>query len=92
MSELFGRAKSLGAVCIKNDMLHLPLVRSKSIDYFLIDLEPSRNLSILAALLNNTNTKKERLWPKRSDIYGSLMIRRNTIWTKRIAAAVLKDT
>ena len=63
MSELFGRAKSLGAVCIKNDMLHLPLVRSKSIDYFLIDLEPSRNLSILAALLNNTNTKKEKLWP-----------------------------
>lgn len=60
-SELFNRARAIGAVCIRNDLLHLSLRRSNGVDYFLMDLETNRNLSILASLLNNNPKKK--LWP-----------------------------
>lgn len=61
-SELFDRAKALGAVCIKTDLLHLPLSRSKSVYYFLMDEQEQKNVSILGELLAG-NADGRKLWP-----------------------------
>ena len=61
-SELFNRAKAIGAICIKKDLLHLSLRKSKSVDYFLIDKNSGANLSALASLLDS---EKKQPWPKR---------------------------
>lgn len=57
-SEMFERAYNIGAVCIKKDLLHLPLKESRSIDYFLIDSDTQDNIRTLPELLNS----KDRLW------------------------------
>lgn len=62
-SELFDRAKALGAVCIRTDMLHLPVNRSKSVYYFLMDEQEQKNISILGELLDG-NKAGYQLWPE----------------------------
>lgn len=62
-SELFGRAKAIGAVCIKTDLLHLPVRKSRSVNYFLIDAETHENISSLPRLLER-DTKGKLLWPE----------------------------
>lgn len=62
-SELFDRAKALGAVCIKTDLIHLPLTRAKSVFYFLMDEQEQKNVSILGDLLDG-NAEGYKLWPE----------------------------
>ncbi len=64
-SELFERAKAIGAICIKKDLLHLRLKRTKMVCYLLMDLKASQNVSIFAKLME-TAASNERggLWPK----------------------------
>lgn len=63
-AELFERAKAIGAICIKKDLMHLRLKRTKTICYLLMDLKASQNVSIFAKLME-TAASKERggLWP-----------------------------
>lgn len=63
-SELFERAKAIGAICIKKDLLHLRLKRTRMICYLLMDMQASENVSIFAKLME-TAAAKERggLWP-----------------------------
>lgn len=55
ISELFERAKKLGAICIKKDLMHLSLRKSVSIDYFLIDNDSNSNVNELSQLLSRKN-------------------------------------
>lgn len=62
-SELFNRAKALGAVCVKADLLHLNLRKSRSVSYFLIDSESRENISTLSYLLKEKKGGRP-LWPE----------------------------
>lgn len=68
VSELFERAKKLGAVCVKTDLMHLALKSSRSIDYFLIDNDSGSNISELSKLLSNENGKKVLWTPKKIEL------------------------
>lgn len=71
-TELLARAKKLGAVCIRTDLLHLTLNRSHSVDYFLLDEQVESNISALVHLLEDTgNEKRPYLWPQRGSKEGS---------------------
>jgi len=70
-SELFGRAKAIGAVCIKTDLLHLPVRKSRAVNYFLIDSESRENISSLPRLLER-DTKGKLLWPEGEDAKGAV--------------------
>lgn len=61
-SELFDRAEDLGAICVKTDLLHLSLSRSKSVYYFLIDEDEQKNVAAIAGLLSGDG-KGRPLWP-----------------------------
>lgn len=63
-SELFERARSAGAVCVKADLLHISLRHSRSIYYFLIDADPKGNISALSRLLDR-DKKGRTLWPEK---------------------------
>ena len=65
-SELFNRARDIGAVCVKTDLMHLPLRRSGSVDYFLMDADSKGNISTLSGLLKN-KYRNGRLWTAGAD-------------------------
>ena len=65
-SELFNRARDIGAVCVKTDLMHLPLCRSGSVDYFLMDADSKGNISTLSGLLKN-QYRNGRLWTAGAD-------------------------
>lgn len=50
-AELIEQAKALGAICLKEDLLHLNLSRSAFLSYFLIDEREESNISALDELL-----------------------------------------
>ena len=60
-SELLNRAKRIGAVCVKTDLLNICLFRSKSVTYLLMDSVITNNLTTLSTLLNQT--EKKHLYP-----------------------------
>ena len=63
-SELFERAKAIGAICVKKDLLHLRLRRSNNICYLLMDVHSSKNVSAFAKLMElNGPDSGDRLWP-----------------------------
>lgn len=68
-SELFARAKKIGAICIRTDLLHLPLYKSHSVDYFLLDENGDDNISTLVSLLQNEEDGRN-LWPERLQTEG----------------------
>lgn len=61
-TELLGRAKALGAVCLNTDILHISLKRSKTVNYFLIDADSNVNICTLTQLLE-PNEDDTLLWP-----------------------------
>lgn len=61
-SELWERAKSIGAVCIRKDLQHMRLNRSKSVYYFLMDESEDRNVSAMAELLAGDDEGR-LMWP-----------------------------
>lgn len=65
-SELFERAKSLSAICIKTDLLHLSFRLSGKISYFLIDQKSQDNVTAFERLLERDNKGRWR-WPAVSD-------------------------
>lgn len=71
-TELLARARKLGAVCIRTDLLHLSLYRSHSVDYFLLDEDVMSNVSALVTLLEETGEGKYR-WPsgKKNDSFAT---------------------
>ncbi|MDO5134263.1 MAG: hypothetical protein Q4D81_14975, partial [Eubacteriales bacterium] len=64
-SELFERAAAIGAVCIKTDLLHIPLRLAKTVSYFLMDQKADENVSTAATLLQK-DEKGSYLWPSPS--------------------------
>lgn len=62
-SELFDRAKAIGAVCLRTDLQHLPLRCSKSVYYFLMDEKEHKNVSSLAGFLDG-DANGRLMWPK----------------------------
>lgn len=62
-SELFERARTIGACCVKTDLLHLAFRCSKSVHYFLMDKDEHSNLSALAGLLEEFGNEKVP-WPR----------------------------
>lgn len=61
--ESLRKAKALGAVCIRSDLLSLNLHRSKEVDYFLIHEEAEKNLTDLSKLLSPQDDT-DYPWPK----------------------------
>lgn len=61
-AELHSRAGDIGAICVKKDLLHISLKRSKSVNYFLIDVDAHANISTLSQLLEGREDGT-RLWP-----------------------------
>ena len=53
-SELFERAKSIGAICLKADVSHLNFAKSRTVHYFLIDRQENANLAQLSGLLDSS--------------------------------------
>jgi len=64
-SELFQRAKNIGAICIKDDILNLSFNRTKKLHYILIDEKDIDNIHTLTTLV----TKNCEDWKKDSNIY-----------------------
>lgn len=62
-SELFERAAKIHAICVKTDLLHLSLHRSKSVSYFLMDQKAGENISTIARLLQKEEANGRYLWP-----------------------------
>ena len=63
-SELFERAKAIRAICLKTDIKHLPVQKSKLVFYFLIDEDEHANFESVNDLLNEQGSVL--LWPKSS--------------------------
>ena len=57
-SELLHRAKELGAICIKDDILTIRFIRTKELFYLLLDEEDLSNIHTLTTL----TTEKEKRW------------------------------
>lgn len=51
-AELIARAKAMGAICIREDLLHLDLSRSGFLSYFFIDRKEQNNIGALSQLLD----------------------------------------
>lgn len=62
-SELYERLKKLGAICVKTDLQCLPLGRSLSAYYFLMDENEEKNISAAAGLLDG-DTLGRIMWPR----------------------------
>lgn len=69
-SELFTRARAIKSICLKTDIKHLPVRRSKSVFYFLMDEDEHTNLESVNDLLNEPGCMI--LWPKPSANDGSV--------------------
>lgn len=61
-TEIFDRAKALGAVCMKTDMQFLSLSRSDSVYYFFIDEDEEMNVSGLSDILDK-QAETGRVYP-----------------------------
>lgn len=59
-TELFRRAKSFGAVCIRDDLAHFVTKRVRGAEYFLIDNREIENLKTFAALAQEPCRKRLR--------------------------------
>jgi len=57
-SELLRKAKEIGAICIKNDLLELIFINTYELDYMLLDEEDINNIHTLTTL----TTDKKRYW------------------------------
>ena len=53
-AELIEQAKALGAVCLREDLLHLNLKRSAFLSYFFVDDKEENNISALDELLGKS--------------------------------------
>ena len=51
-SELFQKAKDIGAVCLKDDILNIPFKYTRELHYILIDDEDISNIHTLTTLVN----------------------------------------
>ena len=70
-TELLLSAKALGAICLKDDLLHIPLLRlgSKEMSIFISDRTESQNLETLSQL---TDIKKQKKLEKtRIYVFGT---------------------
>lgn len=61
-SELFDRVKAFGGICVRTDLQCLPLNRSKSVYYFLMDENEEKNVTAVAGLLDGDSFGR-RMWP-----------------------------
>ena len=61
-TELYSRAKRLGAVCVKNDVTDLKLSKSKFVTYLLLNESPEENVVSLSNLLSVES--ENILWPR----------------------------
>lgn len=61
-SELMERAEAIHGICVKTDLLHLPMRRSRSVSYFLMDRKNGENISTIARLLKKDENGRY-LWP-----------------------------
>ena len=70
-SELLQRARKLGALCMKDDILHLCFSRTKKLRYILIDDNDIANIQTLTAITTENldcKTKKIKYWNPKNDI------------------------
>lgn len=82
-AELHRRARAIGALCIKKDVLDLILTRSKSVSYFLIDADARTNISTLGQLLKPVKGEKLR-WPKQRQWLKMLRRVKNLAWMQKL--------
>ncbi len=64
-TELFDRAAAIGAICLKTDLKHISLKRSKLVYYFLMDQDEHQNIESANSLLNEPGCRI--LWPDPED-------------------------
>jgi len=74
-SELLSVAKSIGAVCVREDLKHIPKPKYGSRKFFLIDNNEMSNLQTLIDLSDAQNSK----YMKNADIY---LFSQNDIYTR----------
>ncbi|MCL2063386.1 MAG: hypothetical protein FWG98_03305 [Candidatus Cloacimonetes bacterium] len=65
VSELFQRAKEIGAVCVRDDLLKIPFTKTKKLHYILIDEEDICNINALTSFV----TMDKDNWKKGCNIY-----------------------
>jgi len=65
ISELFQRAKGIGAICLNDDILKISFLYTKDLHFILIDNEDINNIHSLISLV----TKKVKRFNKRCHIY-----------------------
>ena len=53
-SELLQRAKDIGAICVKDDVLKIPFPKTKKLRYMLVDNEDISNIHTLTALISES--------------------------------------
>ena len=81
-SELLHRAKKVGALCMKDDILHLSFRRTKKLRYILIDDIDIANIHTLTALTTenfDSKTKKIRYWGLKNHIRIYLFSQNNEV-------------
>ncbi|MCD7882324.1 MAG: hypothetical protein LUI87_01240 [Lachnospiraceae bacterium] len=61
-AELIDRAKALGAICVREDMMFLSFRKAATVSYFLLDSTYQGSMNALDILLKNGEGKKS-LWP-----------------------------
>lgn len=59
-SELFARAKKIGAICLKTDLLELSFARSKTVTYLLIDKNVEDNITSFSKLIFNKRKDEKK--------------------------------
>ena len=65
VSELFQRAKDIGCVCLRDDLLKLSFTKTKKLHYILIDNDDISNINALTSFV----TIDKENWKKDSNIY-----------------------
>ncbi|MCD8105184.1 MAG: hypothetical protein LUF35_09330 [Lachnospiraceae bacterium] len=65
-AELIDRAKALGAICVREDMMFLSFRKAATVSYFLLDSSYQGSMNALDILLKNGNGSKT-LWPSDRD-------------------------
>ncbi len=66
-SEILSRAKKIGAICIRDDLLNKRLLFSKSVTYLLIDEKTTNNIVSFSALMDNKYLVSESKKAKKSN-------------------------
>lgn len=101
-SELFDRAKEIGAVCVKNDLINLRLSRSMAVTYLLMDEKVADNITSFSHLMRKNEVsngktsawnpfRKKTLWPVADARLKHVILEVTVVPKDGITADTLRD-